>query len=100
MVVRIRLPRGPLLRANRPKNRQFCLGLAALLQPAAVMACVLAFWRIGADLDLMKDFAISSGPLSYWQVWLGIAVLFIATSSLLNRYAQAGQDDYVTEFTD
>ena len=48
--------------------------LAALLSPASVVAVVLAFWRLGADLGWTGHFAISTGLFSHWQVWMALAV--------------------------
>ena len=59
--------------------------LAALLQPAAVMAGVLAFWRFSADLQWTREFAISNGLLSHWQVWLAIFAGLEFLAVALNR---------------
>lgn len=59
--------------------------LAALLQPAAVMAGVLAFWRFSADLQWTSEFAISNGLLSHWQVWLAIFAGLEFLAVALNR---------------
>jgi hypothetical protein len=48
--------------------------LAAFLSPASVVALVLAFWRLGADLGWTGQFAISTGLFSHWQVWMALAV--------------------------
>jgi len=86
MLVRIRLRRGPTVRAKKRKNRHVALASAALLTPSAVTAFVLSMWRLGNDLGLTRTFAIQSGLLSHWQVWLAIsvAIQFVAVS--LNRY--------------
>ncbi len=72
MVVRIRLAREGGNRGEPSQGRAAFAVLAALLQPAAVMAGVLAFWRFGADLQWTSEFAISNGFLSHWQVWAAI----------------------------
>lgn len=59
--------------------------LAALLQPAAVMAGVLAFWRFSADLQWTSEFAIANGLLSHWQVWLAIFAGLEFFAAALNR---------------
>src|ERR1700674_3956049 len=89
MIVRIRLSNGPRVRRNHRKNQHLALGLAALLTPVAVMAIVLALWRLSADLRAAGEFPISVGLFSHWQVWLtGAAILqFLAIS--LNRYGNA-----------
>jgi uncharacterized membrane protein AbrB (regulator of aidB expression) len=60
--------------------------LAALLTPAALMASVLAAWRIAADLNFASRFAIPTGLFSHWQVWLGAAIGLQLCSRVLNRY--------------
>ena len=52
------------------------------------MLPVLAFWRIGADLNLTGSFAIPSGLFSHWQVWMGAAALLQLCASVLNRYGR------------
>ena len=61
------------------------VGTATLLQPAAVMAYVLAFWRLGSDLNITGQFAISKGIFSHWQVWLALAVATHLAAIILNR---------------
>src|SRR5271157_1810947 len=48
--------------------------LAVLLPPFSVIALILAFWRLGADLGWTAQFAISAGLFSHWQVWMALAV--------------------------
>ena len=92
MVVRIRFEKGRAIRSRRPKpNRKLALMLAALLTPAALIASVLAAWRIAADLNFASRFAIPTGLFSHWQVWLGAAVGLQLCSRVLNRYAK-GRD--------
>src|SRR5271167_2351777 len=89
MLVRIRLQRGPKVRRKPHKNRHIALASAALLTPGAVMALVLALWRMGSDLGFARAFAIRSGLLSHWQVWLAISVAIQFLAVLLNRYGAA-----------
>jgi len=93
MVVRIRFGKGRRL-AQRPAkpNRRLALAAAALLTPAALMASVLAAWRIAADLNFASSFAIPSGLFSHWQVWLGAAVALQLCSRVLNRYGHGGDE--------
>jgi hypothetical protein len=86
MVVKIQLGAGPKVRQNTRKNRHLALALAALLTPAAVMAFVLAFWRLAADLKATGAFPISDGLFSHWQVWLVGAVMLQSCAMGLNRY--------------
>jgi len=64
--------------------------VAALLTPAALVASVLAIWRILAGMNWTNSFAIPSGLFSHWEVWLGAAVLLQLCSHLLNRYGRGG----------
>ena len=89
MVVRIRLARSNGSELKSQKSRHFVLAFAALLQPAAVMAGVLAFWRFGADLQWTREFAISNGLLSHWQVWFAIFVVLQGSVILLNRFGRS-----------
>ena len=88
MVVRIRLRSDARVRQTVRKNRHAVLALASLLTPAAVMACVLAFWRLAADLNATAQFPISSGLFSHWQVWLALATSLQFCSTALNRYGK------------
>ena len=90
MVVRIRFARGAKVGKKRRKNRRLALALGALLTPATLMACVLAFWRIAADLSWTNTFAISSGLFSHWQVWMVAAALLHFCSRALTRYGNGG----------
>jgi hypothetical protein len=89
MIVRIRLQCGPLIKRKRRKNQHVALALATLLNPAAVTACALALWRLAADLGTARQFAISNGLFSHWQVWVAIMGLLKLTAMLLNRYGNA-----------
>jgi len=90
MKVRIRFARGPRVGRKRRKNRRLALAVGALLSPATVIASILAFWRIAADLNWTNRFAISSGLFSHWQVWVGAAALLHLCSRALNRYGKGG----------
>lgn len=88
MLVKIRLQRGPSVRYRPGGRRRLALALAALLAPGTFLAAVLALWRLAADMDGTADFAIRTGPLSHWQVWLGITVVLGLAAHLLNRYGR------------
>ena len=89
MIVRIRFSNGPRVRRNQRKNQHLALGLAALLTPAAVMAIVLALWRLSADLRATGEFPISAGLFSHWQIWLTSAAILVFLAIILNRYGNA-----------
>jgi hypothetical protein len=61
---------------------------ASLLTLVSISCAALAMWRIGTDLDWTGDFVFSSGLLSHWQVWAGIAVAVQYMSWRLTRYAR------------
>ena len=89
MLVRIRFSNGPRVRRNQRKNQHLALGLAALLTPAAIIAIVLACWRLSADLRATGQFPISVGLFSHWQVWLTGAAILEFLAIILNRYGNA-----------
>lgn len=60
------------------------------------MAMALGFWRLGSDLKMTGEFAISRGLFSHWQVWLALGILMQAAAIVLHRYARRfeyGGDD-------
>ena len=89
MIVRIRLGSGRKVQQKGRKNQHVALAFAALLTPAAVMACVLALWRLAADLNLTGQFPIAQGLFSHWQVWMALATLLQFCAIILNRYGKA-----------
>ena len=91
MVVRIRFKSGPKLGQKRHNKRRMAVAASALLTPVALLALLLAVWRIAADLNWASSFAIPSGLFSHWQVWMGGAVLLQLCARMLNRYGK-GED--------
>src|SRR5476649_1917833 len=89
MRVRIRLNRGPRVRQKRRKNQHVALAMASLLTPSAVMACVLAFWRLCADVKVTNQFPIADGLFSHWQVWVSAAAVLQFGATVLNRYGNS-----------
>jgi hypothetical protein len=77
------------VRQKRRKNQHVALAMAALLTPAAVMACVLTLWRLAADLNLTGQFPITDGLFSHWQVWVTVGAMLQFSAILLNRYGKA-----------
>lgn len=91
MVVRIHFGHGPKVQKKKGKNKRFALAVSSLLTPAAMMAFVLGFWRLAADLRWTGEFGISTGLFSHWQVWVILAGLLQWCSWQLNRYGHAEQ---------
>lgn len=89
MIVRIRLGSGRKVQRKRRKNQHVALALASLLTPGAVMACVLALWRLAADVGDTSQFPITNGLFSHWQVWFGTAAIVQFLAIVLNRYGKA-----------
>ena len=72
------------------KQRRYAPVLGFLMTPFVLTGYVLAFWRLGADLNWLGEFFITKGLLSRWQVWLAIAV---ATQILANQLNRLGSSD-------
>ena len=68
--------------------QQFGALLAALMGPAVFSAYALALWSLASNLGWTNTFVVSSGPLSNWLVWLGLAVLVNLAASILKRHTQ------------
>lgn len=67
--------------------QKFAALLSALMGPAVFSAYAFALWSLAANLGWTNTFVFTSGPLSNWLVWLGIAVLTnVAASVLLRQY--------------
>jgi hypothetical protein len=73
------------------KQRRYAPILGFLMTPFALTGYVLAFWRLGADLNWLGEFFITNGLLSRWQVWLAIAIATQIAANQLNRFG--GSDD-------
>jgi hypothetical protein len=74
---------------KRRKNQHIALALASLLTPLAVMAFVLAFWRLAADVNVTSQFPIVEGLFSHWQVWVTGGGVLQVCAMVLNRYGNA-----------
>jgi hypothetical protein len=75
------------------KQRRYAPVLGFLITPFALSGYVLAFWRLGADLNWLGEFFIKSGLFSRWQVWLALAIAMQILANQLNRFG--GQDPEV-----
>lgn len=88
MIIKIRLGTEPKLRRKQRKNQHVALAVAALITPAGVMALVLAFWRLAADLKFTGEFPITDGLFSHWQIWMAAGVALHSCAIVLNRYGK------------
>jgi hypothetical protein len=89
MIVRIRLGTGRPIQRKLGKNRHLALACGALLVPVSLMAYVLGFWRLAADMGFAAEPGIT-GVFAHWQVWIGTAVFLHVASTMLNRYGRRG----------
>ena len=78
--------RFPEIRLPRESARELLATSASLLTPACVMAYVLAFWRLAADLGMAQDSA-PQGFFSHWQLWIAVAASLQLTARNLLRTA-------------
>ena len=63
--------------------------VSALMGPAVFSAYAFTAWSLAANLGWTDSFLFTSGPLSNWFVWLGIAVLTNAASGILRKRTQS-----------
>jgi hypothetical protein len=75
------------------KQRRYAPVLGFLMTPFALTGYVLAFWRLGADMNWLGEFFITKGLLSRWQVWLALAIATQLLANQLNRFG--GNDDEI-----
>ena len=69
--------------------QEFGALLSTLMGPAVVSAYALALWSLAANLGWTDTFVFSSGPLSNWLVWFGIALLINVAAGILRRRTQS-----------
>jgi hypothetical protein len=97
MRVRIRFEQGPRVSKREGGYRPVAAGMASLMSPLAVMAGVLGVWRIAADIGIAREFAISDGLFSHWQIWMMLAVLIQLAAVVLSKYGAQAQTEYAEE---
>ncbi len=90
MTLYIRFPQAKLVDEHRAKGRELAIASASLLTPVCVMAYVLAFWRLAADLGMARDGA-QQGFFSHWQVWLVVGAGLHLTARNLYRKLDQGE---------
>jgi hypothetical protein len=81
-----------LVRRQREKHRELAVAALALLTPTSLMAFVLAFWRLAADIGMANETGVR-GLFSHWQVWLVLGVgLQVANRTLARRAVRAPEE--------
>lgn len=73
--------------------QQFGSVLAALMAPAVFCLYAFAVWSLASNLNWTDSFVFSSGPLSNWLIWLGIAILVNLAASVLKRHAESAKPE-------
>lgn len=63
--------------------------LADLMGPAVFLAYAMTAWSLTTGFGWTDSFLFSTGPLSNWIIWLGLAVLMNFAASILKRRTQA-----------
>ena len=92
MRVRIQMGQARPVQKDRPKNQHLASAAAVLLAPFAMLAAVLAIWRIAADLNFASAFLFHEGALAHWAVWASLAVFLSWATHRLNRYGKAAHE--------
>jgi hypothetical protein len=60
--------------------------VSTLMGPAVLSGYVLAGWSLAQNLGWTNTFIFSTGPLSNWFVWLGLAFSIHAAAHILKRH--------------
>lgn len=105
MIVRIRVKQGPAIQPRIPASEahpdanivpleDIAATAAGVLGPAAVLAAVMALWRIAADLHVAGPFFLTEGVLSHWQPWFVLAALLQVNVVWLRRWSRRHQNVY------
>ncbi len=69
--------------------QHFASLVSALMGPAIISAYAFAAWSLAANLGWTDSFVFTSGPLSNWFIWLGVAVLVHSASGILRRHTRS-----------
>jgi hypothetical protein len=69
--------------------QQFAMLVAVLMGPAVFSAYAFAAWALAANLGFTDSFIFSTGALSNWIIWLGIAVLVNTAAAILKRHTRS-----------
>jgi len=69
--------------------QQFGVLVAVLMGPAVFSAYAFAAWALAANLGWTDSFVFTSGALSNWLIWMGMAVLVNTAAAILKKHTQA-----------
>jgi hypothetical protein len=59
--------------------------LAVLMGPAILSVYAFAFWSLTSEMGWTDSFPFSSGPLSNWIIWAGLAAAVHSASAILRK---------------
>lgn len=59
--------------------------VAVLMGPAVLSVYAFALWSLTSEMGWTDSFPFTSGPLSNWLIWTGLAVAIHAASIILQR---------------
>lgn len=71
--------------------QQFGAMVAALMGPAVLSVYVFVAWSLAANLGWTDSFVFTTGPLSNWMIWMGLAVLVSLAAGVLRKRSMAEQ---------
>src|SRR4051794_28740290 len=59
--------------------------VAVLMGPAMLSVYVFAVWSLTANLGWTDSFPFTSGPLSSWIIWTGLAISIHCAAAILRK---------------
>ena len=59
---------------NHDLRYHLALIMLVVTGPTALSAYVFAIWDLTANMGLTNSFPWSTGPLSNWMIWIGLAL--------------------------
>jgi hypothetical protein len=69
--------------------QQFGVLVAVLMGPAVFSAYAFAAWALAANLGWTDSFIFTTGALSNWIIWMGMAILVNTAAAILKKHTQA-----------
>jgi hypothetical protein len=71
--------------------QQFGMLVAILMGPAVFSAYAFAAWALAENLGWTDSFIFTSGALSNWIIWAGVAVLVNTAAAILKKHTRSEQ---------